>query len=86
MHNFEDFTDDEHIMLSHIISCDALIGKVAELTGYAASDIRKDIALHSGKYLNKLSRTECMDLIKHHRESVKSHRRARKIIQNNINN
>ncbi|MEO1673441.1 MAG: hypothetical protein AAFR77_22130, partial [Cyanobacteria bacterium J06631_2] len=81
-----DYTDDEHIILSHVVSCNALINKVAELTGYSAEDIRDDIALYSGKYISKLSKTESMDLINQHRKSVEKHRQSKKIVLDNINN
>lgn len=66
MAKFDNFSDDEHVMLSHIISVNALINKVAELTGLSTENIRFDVARYAGEYVASMSERDAKKLLKDH--------------------
>lgn len=78
MANFDNFTDDEHIILSHVVAVDALANELTKFTNYSAQQLRDDVALFAGKHIARISDREARELIKQHRITMAKFRRSRK--------
>lgn len=68
MANLENFSTDEHIIISHLIAVNALAEKLSEFVGMSSAEIKHDVSVYAGVAAKRMSNDDIQEILDKHRQ------------------